>query len=196
MLRHQLPEPLDQLDDRYLSPRELKAGDTVFFEGDKAQGVYFVQQGAVNLSRVSASGHRVLIFRARAGDTFAEASLFSETYHCSAEAVAQTTVIECQKSAVLKQMEACLLFNQGLAKRLAQQVIWNRRQVELLSIRAADERVLVAIQDGLLVADIQSFSQQIGLAPETVYRSLKKLSDTGDIVKTARGKYQTASTSK
>lgn len=190
MLAHYLPQPLHQLDERHLSLREFSVGETLFVEGDTSQGVFFVQHGAVDLNRVSVSGHRVLIFRARTGDTFAEASLFSEHYHCSAVAASNTSVIECRKSALLSRMETNLEFNRDLAKRFALQVLWNRRQVELLSIRAADERILVALQDGLLVDDIQSFSDQIGLAPETVYRNLKKLSDAGTILKTARGEYR------
>ncbi len=190
MLRDLLPEPFNQLDEQRLFLKEFEAGETLFLEGDRSQAVFFVQHGAVDLNRVSASGHRVVIFRARAGDTFAEASLFSETYHCSAQAVSKTLVVECQKSELLKRMEASLEFNKDLAKRFATQVLLIRRRVELLSIRAADERILVALKDGLLVDNIQSFSEQIGLAPETVYRNLKKLSDSGVVVKTARGEYQ------
>jgi len=76
-----------------------------------------------------------------------------------------------------------------MASRFATQIQETRRLVELLSIRAADERILAALNDGLLVEDIATFAETIGLAPETVYRSLAQLSKRGQILKTARGQY-------
>ena len=77
-----------------------------------------------------------------------------------------------------------------MASRFATQIQETRRRVELLSIRAADERILAALNDGLLVEDITTFAEIIGLAPETVYRSLAQLSQRGQILKTAGGQYQ------
>ncbi len=77
-----------------------------------------------------------------------------------------------------------------MASRFATQIQESRRRVELLSIRAADERILTALNDGLLVEDITTFAEIIGLAPETVYRTLAQLSREGRIVKTARGQYR------
>jgi len=77
-----------------------------------------------------------------------------------------------------------------MASRFATQMQASRRRVELLSIRAADERILTALNDDLLVEDITTFADMIGLTPETVYRTLAKLSKQGRIEKTARGQYR------
>ena len=77
-----------------------------------------------------------------------------------------------------------------MASRFASQIQESRRRVELLSIRSADERILAALEDGLLIEDITTFAEIIGLAPETTYRTLAQLSQNGQILKTARGQYK------
>ena len=81
-------------------------------------------------------------------------------------------------------------FIKALAARFAKQIQQGRRRVEILSIRAADERILSALADGLLIHDISDFADYIGLAPETVYRALSRMSRNGTVQKTARGQYQ------
>ena len=74
--------------------------------------------------------------------------------------------------------------------RFAEQIQQRRRRIELLSIRFSDERIVAALKDGLLVADMGKFSEEIGLAQKTVYRTLSTLTRQGRIVKKARGQYQ------
>ena len=87
-------------------------------------------------------------------------------------------------------MDTDVEFARSMASRFASQIQETRRHVELLSIRSADERVLAALKDGLLVEEITTFAETIGLAPETVYRALAQLSKEYRIEKTARGQYR------
>ena len=185
-----LPPPLDRLDKSDLLRRELAYGETLFVQNSATTGLFYLVSGTIDLKRSTRSGHIVMIHRARSGDTFAEASLFSDTYHCTATAVCEVLVIECKRSAISRLLDMDIEFARSMASRFATQIQESRRRVELLSIRAADERILTALNDGLLVEDITTFAEIIGLAPETVYRTLAQLSREGRIVKTARGQYR------
>jgi len=185
-----LPPPLSRLEKCDQTRRTLEYGEALFVQDSSAAGLFYLVSGTIDLKRVTNTGHSVTIHRARAGDTFAEASIFSDIYHCTATAVCEVTVIECKRAAIARLLNTDIEFARSMASRFATQIQETRRRVELLSIRAADERILAALNDGLLVEDITTFAEIIGLAPETVYRSLAQLSQRGQILKTARGQYQ------
>lgn len=185
-----LPHPLNQLDKNFLVQRLLASNETLFNQDSPTAGLYYLSFGAIDLKRTTSSGHNVMIHRVRAGDTFAEASLFTDSYHCTATASCKSMVIECQRSAITSLFDTDIEFSRTMIERLAVQLQESRRHVELLSIRAADQRILAALNDGLLIDDITTFAEIIGIAPETAYRTLARLSQNGEIHKTARGQYR------
>jgi CRP/FNR family transcriptional regulator len=74
----------------------------LFHEGDTAQGFYVVQRGAINVHRVNAAGKEQIIHVFRAGDSFAEIALASETgYPADARALEPSQVLLVQKSGIL-----------------------------------------------------------------------------------------------
>ena len=56
--------------------------EVVFRQAQPVFGVGLVQTGAVELLRHTESGMKVKVSTARSGETFAEASVFSDVYHC------------------------------------------------------------------------------------------------------------------
>ena len=185
-----LPPPLNRVDKSDRVRRTLDYGEALFVQDSATAGLFYMISGTIDLKRATNTGHSVMIHRARSGDTFAEASLFSDTYHCTATAVCDAIVIECKRAAISRLLNTDIEFACSMASRFATQIQETRRRVELLSIRAANERILAALNDGLLVEDITTFAETIGLAPETVYRTLTQLSKEGHIEKKARGQYQ------
>lgn len=190
------PHPFDRLDRQDQLHQTLMSGETLFFQDGETAGLFFLVSGSIDLKRTTSTGHSILIHRARAGDTFAEASLFAKHYHCTAVCIDKTHVVEFRRSTIITLLDSDLEFSRAMASRFAVQIQQSRRRVELLSIRASEERILEALADGLLTDDISSFADLIGLAPETVYRTLTKLSRSGRIMKTARGRYQLLSAEK
>lgn len=82
--------------------RGLQKGEYLFREGDASRGFYIVQQGAINVHRVNAAGKEQVIHVFRAGKTFAEASLATDTgYPADARAEDITTVLLVQKAGLL-----------------------------------------------------------------------------------------------
>lgn len=190
MSSEQLPLPLNQLAKKDLLHIALEPAETLFVQGSEPAGLFYLVSGAVDLKRTTATGHNILIHHAKVRDTFAEASLFSDNYHCTAFGVQKSELILCKRAAIERLFDTDIAFARAMASRFASQIQMSRRRVELLSIRSALERVLEALNDGLLFEDITSFADAIGLAPETVYRNLAQLSKDGKVLKTARGQYQ------
>ena len=81
--------------------RKLKSGEALFRLGNKATGLYEVISGRLRLARVDRSGHEIVLHIAGPGETLAEASLFSPSYHCDAIASTDATVRIYPKAAVL-----------------------------------------------------------------------------------------------
>lgn len=75
-------------------PKHLAKDDYLFHEGERAEGFYIVQKGGVNVHRVSAAGKEQTIHLFQPVESFAEASLASETgYPANARATEQTIVL-------------------------------------------------------------------------------------------------------
>ena len=184
-----LPEPLKRLPDSAIRLRSVAREDTLFQQGEATRGLYFLLSGVIHLQRVTESGHQVLVLRATAGETFAEASLFHRSYHCSAIATKPTEVIECSKRAVLARYRQDSDFALAMSERFAHQVQHTRARLELFSIRSADDRVFRAVADGMLKDSVRSLAHEIGLSPEVVYRSLASLSKSNRIKKVGYGQY-------
>jgi CRP/FNR family transcriptional regulator, dissimilatory nitrate respiration regulator len=74
--------------------KHLAKGDYLFREGDPAHGFYVVQQGRINVHRVSAAGKEQVIHVFRPVESFAEATLASEGgYPADARATEASVVL-------------------------------------------------------------------------------------------------------
>jgi CRP/FNR family transcriptional regulator len=67
-------------------------GSILFSPGDATQGFYGVLDGAVRVFRVSPKGKEISLELVGTGSIVAGASLFSDIYHCYAEALKDSTV--------------------------------------------------------------------------------------------------------
>ena len=129
---HPLPSPLDRLDAADRIGRKLERGEVLFTQDQKTGGLYYLVAGTIDLTRVTQSGDSVLIHRARERETFAEASLFSSTYHCTATAACKSTVIECRRCRIDELLLRDAGFTHAMASRFAMQIQQSRRLTELL----------------------------------------------------------------
>lgn len=149
----------------------------------------FVLTGRVALIRHTESGHHVTLHVAAAGDTAAEASLFSPDYHCDCIAVEDSQLMFLKNAGVLALIESDPEFSKSLMKRFANQIIGYRRRLELLAIPSAEDRVLAALADGWLTGSVMQFASSVGLSHEATYRALSRLVAKGLVAREARGRY-------
>ncbi len=78
----------------FVVSKHLEKGDYLFREGDRSEGFYIMQKGAINVHRVSAAGKEQMIHLFRPVESFAEATLATEAgYPADARATEPTTVL-------------------------------------------------------------------------------------------------------
>jgi CRP-like cAMP-binding protein len=175
--------------------RKLKAGEALFHLGDKAAGLCEVVSGRVRLARVDRSGHEIVLHVAGPGETLAEASLFSASYHCDAIASTNAIVRVYPKRETLAVFERDPRAMQAFSAMLARQVMSLRTRIEQRNIRSARERVrhylvLNAGADSCTVelgGTLKDIAAELGLTHEVLYRTLAALERSGEI-KRSRGK--------
>jgi CRP-like cAMP-binding protein len=175
-------------DDAASELKTLKSGEVLFRQGDVPWGMFRVEQGLIKLERSTYDGRQVILHRARAGQFFAEAALFSSSYHCNAIAV-KPCVVRCYpKDAVLLMIKDDPENATLLLAAMAHQLHALRHKLELRSVRSARDRVLLMLElqagrDGSvrLPGEIQDLAFDLGLSREAVYRTLGTLEKEGII---------------
>ena len=126
------------------------------------------------------------MYVARPGESFAEAALLSDVYHCNAVAVARSRIVLFPRDSVLWSLQS----NSGVAERfillLASQVRTLRSRLELRNILSARDRImhylLLTSPEGRFVTlqtSLKDLAAELGLAHETLYRELARLEKDG-----------------
>jgi CRP-like cAMP-binding protein len=131
---------------------------------------------------------------AQPGEAFAEASLFSRTYHCDAAADFPSLVRAYSKRALLRALRENPRAALALTGHLAGQVQALRGRIELLNIKSARERVLAYLHQHLSASlgrvDLEQtwkmIATEIGLTHEAVYRALADLERDGLLERTEK----------
>jgi CRP/FNR family transcriptional regulator, dissimilatory nitrate respiration regulator len=172
--------------------RKLKAGEPLFHLGDKTSGLYEVIAGRVRMARVDSSGRETVLYVSGAGETFAEASLFSPAYHCDAIASTDAVVRVYPKAAVLAAFAKDPDAVQTFTATLARQLMGLRTRLAQRDIRSARERLrhffaVSAGADGRTVelhGTVKDLATELGLTHEALYRTLAALERAGEIRRT------------
>jgi len=143
----------------------------------------------VRLVRVDRSGREAVLQVAAPGDTLAEASLFSSTYHCDAIASTDAIVRLYPKAVLVRELERNPKIAQAFAAMLARQVMTLRTRLEQRNIHSARDRVrhylaINADPSGRAVAlsgTLKDMAAELGLTPEALYRTLAEMAAHGEI---------------
>lgn len=165
-------------------------GDVIFRQNQPTTGLYCVINGCITLQRTGLGGDTITLHRAVTGGFFAEASIFSETYHCDAICTESGQLLKIAKVEIIKALRENSHFNDTFIRLLAGQVQTYRAHIELLAIHSATDRVLAAIHAGYLNASVKEFATRINLTHEACYRALRKLCNDGRITQIGRGQYE------
>jgi CRP/FNR family transcriptional regulator, dissimilatory nitrate respiration regulator len=124
----------------FVVSKNLDKGDYLFREGDRSEGFYIVQKGAINVHRVSAAGKEQVIHLFRPIESFAEATLATEGgYPADARATDSTTVLFVPKSD----------FIELLRKR-------PELALRMLGSMSQHLRVLIGLLDDLMLKDMET----------------------------------------
>jgi len=121
-------------------PKSLARGEYLFRAGEPSRGFYIVQQGAINIHRVSSAGKEQVIHVFRAGESFAEATLATETgYPADGRALESSRVLLVQR----QEFTALLRRHPELALRM-------------LGAMSQHLRALVGHLDDLTLKDVET----------------------------------------
>jgi global nitrogen regulator NtcA len=176
----------------------FERGKTIFFPGDPAERVYFLQRGAVKLSRVYEAGEEITVALLRENSVFGVLSLITgqrsdRFYH----AVAFTPVE--LLSVPIEQMEKSLKGNPDLSmvllRGLSSRILQTEMMIETLAHRDMGSRLVSFLlilcrdfgtptNDGITIdlkLSHQAIAEAIGSTRVTVTRLLGNLRDDGMI---------------
>lgn len=158
-------------------PRRIDAGARLFHSADPVRNIFLVAEGAVDLTRVTGAGAPVILQRARPGQVLAEASAYSATYHCDAQAVTATLV----HSVPVVDFRARLTSDPEVAERwaahLAHAVQTARLRAEIRTLRTVAERMDAWLGEGRALparGAWQDLAAELGVSREALYRELSR----------------------
>ena len=177
--------------------RNLKAGESLFRQGNRTVGLYEIVSGRVRLARVDRSGREAVLHSASDGETIAEASLFSLTYHCDAIASTNAVVRLYPKAAILAEFKRNPKATEAFMAMLARQIMNLRMSLEQRNIHSARDRIrhFLAVNLGpdgrtvILPGTLKDFAANLGLTHEALYRTLAKMQKDGEVQRT-KGKFR------
>ena len=164
----------------------LAKGVELFAPGDPSRGFYVVRDGTIRVYGMSPQGKEITQEIAGRADAFAVASVFSDTYHCFAEALKDSQLYLVKKKEFLDLVTADREFAVAWMRMLSLMVINLRRRLVDLTLKSPKARIAGYL---LLLAEMQG-SQSValpvprkelatflGMTHETFYRTTKELTN-------------------
>ncbi len=154
------------------------AKDMLLGMDDSIKSIFVVKSGMIHLVRFQEDGGMVVLQRAGQGAILAEASVFSDEYHCAAVAVERSELLAYPINAVRvllrENPEAALAY----AHHMAGEVREARKRAEILALKTVAERLsawLVWNKGQLPPKGARHHvADEIGVSREALYRELAK----------------------
>ena len=173
----------------------LGPGQSLFRQGDEPPGLPYLTDGRIDLVRHTETGRSVRIHVARAGETFAEASIFADHCHCDAVATQHSQVQLLPKRFVLGAFETQPALGQVFSLHIAHSLMTARRLLELRAITPLTERVLARLSDladatGIVPREtsLMSIAADLDVTPPALYRTIAALEKRGLLTRPERGR--------
>jgi len=157
--------------------RRLAASEPLFHSGDRVVSMFLVVDGRMELTRQTGMGEPVILQRARSGQVLAEASAYSDAYHCDARASAETTLRSVPVSAFLARLARDRRAADSWAAYLAQAVQSARMRAEIRTLRTVAERLDAWLgETGALPekGGWAALAAELGVSREALYRELAR----------------------
>jgi CRP-like cAMP-binding protein len=157
--------------------REHSLGDggMLFRTGDPVQWVYGVTEGSIHLVRNLPHGTTLTLQVAGAGVVLAEASLFSEAYHCDAIAVGPARLLAVSRPVVEDAVTRDPTIARLWAKHLASEIQRTRAKMEIVSLKTVAERLNAYLGLGGKIpprGQFRRLASELNVSPEAPHREL------------------------
>lgn len=171
-------------------------GESLFTEGEKADGFYLLASGSVKLCKISPDGKEKVLHFVHPMETFAEAAFFGDgAYPAEAKALEKGEALFFPKDAFMGLLERNPRFSLNLIVSLSLLLRRFARQIEELSFAEVPSRLAAYLIElagrkstsfqGKTYLDLEmkkgELASHIGTVSETLSRTLKKLKEDGVI---------------
>jgi CRP/FNR family transcriptional regulator len=165
--------------------RTLGRGQTLFLEGDKAEGLFLVLRGRVKVYKTSPRGRQQILLLLGPGETVGEVAMFAgETFPASSESLEAAEVFSLPRAAFLEiirgEPEVAMKLLGSLSTRLRSFA----SLIEDLSLREVSERLdREGGSKGAMELDTTraQMAATFGTVPETLSRAFQQLRKAGAI---------------
>ncbi len=156
----------------------LRSGAHLFSRGEPVDSVYLLRTGGVDLVRCQADGAEFVLHRASAGMVLAEASLYSESYHCDGICSSKVELGVIRKSKALAMLRQDAELAEAWASWLAASLQRTRQRAELLRRQKVQDRLAGWLDwNGKLPprGTRRVLAAELGVSPEALYRTIKRM---------------------
>jgi len=185
----QLPEKVFQDVCNLANLKHLGCHATLMHQGDPAKRFFLLVSGQIKLHRVTGEGQENLVDVIHAGQTFAEALLFSQArlYPVSATALKDCVLVSIEgshyRNALEDQPKICLAILASMSIHLHQRL----KDIDTLTLANASRRVINFLfqerdpVNGQIVLQVSKrlVASKLGIQPETFSRILHRLVEGG-----------------
>jgi len=170
--------------------KALKAGEPLFSQGETAAHFFWLHTGLLKLYRLSPAGEEKIIEIIRPGQTFAEAIMFNEKiskYPVNAQMI-ESGEAWCFSNQDFKDIlsisvESCFRLMGKMSQRLHKHI----NEIDRLTLQTATDRVINYLlqnkaeesDEVQLLISKQTLASQLSIKPETLSRTLRKLTREG-----------------
>lgn len=165
--------------------------ECIFYQGATAKSIYLIEKGRVQLFRETINGNRIILHQAIKGQFFAEASINSNIYHCTAQCIGMTKVHVINSHYFNQLLSKNSQFSNVWIHHLSKELRRQRASVERLNLKTAQEKIIHYLStegnaDGELELNhsISELAPIIGLSRESLYRTLSKMKKGHQIIQT------------
>lgn len=181
---------------QHKTTNEYHKGQTIFYEGNQAFGLYCIFSGRVKLYKTGVDGRQQIVRIAGPGDLLGYRALFAEeAYHATAETIEDAVICCIDKSAflsvlsrnsnvaldIIKKLSKELRAAEDLATGIAQKSVRERMAELLLMLK---ETYGKPTKKGMLIdlkLSREEIGEMIGITQETAIRLLSEFKKDGMI---------------
>lgn len=165
-------------------------GETIFFEGETADGFYIVSQGSVKVYKMSTMGKEQILHIFGAGEPIGEVAVFgSKPFPASAETLEKSRLLYFRRNDFVEMIQKNPSISMNMLAVLSLRLRQFTTQIENLSLKEVPARLAgylvyaVEEQKGGTVLQLSISKGQLasllGTIPETLSRIFAKMSDEG-----------------
>lgn len=168
----------------------LQEGEVLFEQNSETTSFFFLGSGQIKISRLAPDGNEKVIDIINEGQTFAEAIVFGglRGYPVTAEAIVESEVL-CVSALYYKDLISnCPDASLSLLASMSRRLHWQLNEIDRLTLHTAAYRLALYLVDQIpddnsgateirLKAPKHVIASRLTIKPETLSRTLKKLSD-------------------